>query len=146
MTASGGTMRYHYQPDKFEQAETIVYDCFGRQGVWAGTGRYAHQNWTRDFVFATMPHLLWAGENAIVERHLDNLSRRIRPNGQVPILFLDGPQAHLQFLLTKGWKSLRDGKMSFMLRRYLQGELWNLTPGTRDSEILYLLAMGKYGF
>lgn len=31
-----------------------------------------------------------------------------------------------------------------MLRRYLTGNLWQLTPGTKDSEFLYLLAMYEY--
>lgn len=35
-------------------------------------------------------------------------------------------------------------EMSFMLKRWLKGELWNLTPGTRDSELMYLLGVYEY--
>jgi hypothetical protein len=31
-----------------------------------------------------------------------------------------------------------------MLGRYLRNELWNLTPGTKDSEILYVIGMHEY--
>lgn len=136
-----------YFPDettKAREAENILADCIGRHGVWAGDGRYRRQCWTRDFAFATAPLLLDMEEYAIVRRHLEELSGRVRGDGKVPILYLDGLRGHARFLLDKSIKSVRDGKLSFMLGRYLDGQLDDLTPGTRDSEILYLLAMGEF--
>jgi glycogen debranching enzyme len=88
-----------------------------------------------------MPWLLKIGQVGIVRTHLENLSECQRPNGQIPILFLDRT---LPFLADKAKKSFHDGKISFMLKRYFAGELWNLTPGTKDSEILYIIAMHEY--
>jgi glycogen debranching enzyme len=90
-----------------------------------------------------MPTLLELGEKELIRTHLENLSRRQRPNGQIPILFLD---RIIPFLSDKIKRSLQDGKLSFMLRRFLAGQLWNLTPGTRDSEILYIIGMQEYAF
>jgi hypothetical protein len=89
-----------------------------------------------------MPYYMDAGPELAVRAHLANLSRGIRRDGKVPILFLDGIGAHARFVWDKARKSIRDRRPSFMLRRYVAGELENLTPGTRDSEILYLFAMG----
>lgn len=138
-------MEFPLERLRVEEAERILGDCVGRHGVWAGSGRYRAQCWTRDFAFANAPMLMEIGGYAIVRTHLEELSRRARPNGQVPILYLDGLRGHARFVGDKARKSARDGKMSFMLGRYLRGQLWNLTPGTRDSELLYLLAMGEYG-
>lgn len=126
---------------KREQATAILEACIGKKGVWADPSRYRLQCWTRDFVIAAMPVLLAAGETAIVRTHLENLSKRQRSNGQIPILFLD---RILPFLYDKMGRSIRDRKLSFMLRRFLVGQLWNLTPGTRDSELLYLIGMYEY--
>lgn len=126
---------------KLEQATGILRDCIGNNGVWADPTRYRNQCWTRDFVIAIMPVLLDLGETKIVKTHLHNLSRRQRSNGQIPILFLDRT---LPFLKDKVRRSFADGRLSFMLNRWLRGELWNLTPGTRDSEILYIIGMCEY--
>jgi hypothetical protein len=50
------------------------------------------------------------------------------------------------FLLEKIEKSIEKGKMSFMLKRYLDGkfELENLTPHTRDSEVLYIITLCEF--
>jgi hypothetical protein len=78
------------------------------------------------------------GESAIVRTHLKNLSERQRENGQIPILFLsDEVEWRKKKVATRGEKS-------FMVGRYDKGELWNLTPGTKDSEILYVIAMYEY--
>ncbi|MFC1629941.1 hypothetical protein ACFL06_00180 [Patescibacteria group bacterium] len=120
----------------------IVRGCIGNRGVWAdSSGRYKDQCWTRDFVLAAMPTLLDLGEHEAVRNHLINLSRRQRENGQIPILFLDRT---FPFLLGKASRTLRNRRVSFMLRRFLEGQLWNLTPGTKDSEILYLIGMQEY--
>ena len=127
--------------DKISGANAILRRCIGTKGVWADPTRYRFQCWTRDFVIAIMPVLLDSGETLVIKAHLENLSRRQRPNGQIPILFLDRV---LPFLSDKAKRSWRDGKLSFMLRRFLVGQLWNLTPGTRDSEILYIIGMHEY--
>jgi glycogen debranching enzyme len=127
--------------EKIAAAAAILRSCIGTKGVWADPSRYRFQCWTRDFVVAIMPVLLESGETGIIKTHLENLSRRQRPNGQIPILFLD---RILPFLSDKLKRSWRDGKISFMLRRFLVGQVWNLTPGTKDSEILYIIGMHEY--
>lgn len=131
---------------KYDKALRILNGCVGSHGIWAGRARYARQNWTRDAALASMPALLELDRADIVRTHLANLARGQRRNGQVPILFLDGPAGHARFLADKAVKSVVSRRMSFMLGRYLRGELWNLTPGTRDSEILFLLALGEYSY
>lgn len=127
--------------EKPDAAQDILKSCVGRGGVYADPSRYRYQCWTRDLVIAIMDMLIATGQSAIVRTHLENLSERQRPNGQIPILFLDRT---LPFLRDKIARSWRDKKLSFMLRRFLVGELWNLTPGTRDSEILYIIGMYEY--
>ena len=126
---------------KKDRAWEIVHACFGSKGVWADPTRYRNQCWTRDFALAIQPLLLEYGEDRVARNHLVNLSERVREDGRVPILYLDNEQ---EFVAEKERKSLESGKPSFMLTRYREGELWNLTPGTKDSEILYLLAMIEY--
>jgi hypothetical protein len=122
-------------------ASAILQKCIGTHGVWADPTRYRFQCWTRDFVIAIMPALFEIGRSDVARTHLENLSKRQKPNGQIPILFLDRA---MPFIVDKTIKSIRDRKLSFMLGRFLQGQLWNLTPGTRDSEILYLMGMHEY--
>ncbi|MBI5003614.1 hypothetical protein HZC00_00790 [Candidatus Kaiserbacteria bacterium] len=126
---------------KINAADAILKKCIGTKGVWADPSRYRYQCWTRDLAIAIAPTLLQMGKPGIVRTHLENLSKRQRPNGQIPILFLD---RLAPFLADKVKRSIRDRKISFMLGRFLQGQLWNLTPGTRDSEILYIVGMYEY--
>jgi len=140
---------------KLYEAHGILRECFGDNGVWADPSRYRRQCWTRDFGLAIQPLLLTfaerdsmhrragncdSAEQTIAERHLCSLEARQRPDGQIPIVFLDGWRGHARFLSDKIARSLRDRKLSFMLGRYLQGQLGQLTPGTRDSELLYIVA------
>ncbi len=127
--------------DKYEQAGAIIHACLQEQGVWADPSRYRHQCWTRDMGMAVAPLLHETGNSEVVKRHLENLFRQQRPNGQVPILFLDDEEA---WVADKEAKSKKQGRPSFMLERYRAGELWNLTPGTKDSEIISLVAMYEY--
>lgn len=133
-------MRYA-RIDKLSEALSIIRECVGKKGVWADPTRYRNQCWTRDFGIAIAPLLLQIGEYDIVRTHLYNLSALQRPNGQIPILFLDDEKA---FVEEKERLSCERGRPSFMLKRYREGGLWNLTPGTRDSEIVYLVAMHEY--
>ena len=128
-------------PVKLYRAQQILRSCFGEHGVWADPSRYRHQCWTRDFAMAIAPLLKQYGEVSLIEKHLRDLSRRQRENGQIPILFLDHTAP---FLFDKVKRSVQSGEVSFMLGRYLRGQLWNLTPGTRDSEIMYLMALLEY--
>ena len=134
--------------DKLHRAYGILRECLGDHGVWADPSRHRRQCWTRDFGLAIQPLLLaphpgligpWRA-STVAGRHLKSLEARQRPDGQVPILFLDGLAGHARFLADKVKRSVRDGKVSFMLGRYLKGELGQLTPGTRDSELLYVVA------
>jgi glycogen debranching enzyme len=126
---------------KVMQANAILSRCIGAKGVWADPTRYRFQCWTRDFVIAILPVLLESREVKIAKVHLENLSKRQRSNGQIPILFLDQMWPFLFDKVERSWKSR---KISFMLRRFLSGQLWNLTPGTRDSEILYIIGVYEY--
>lgn len=128
-------------PRKVAKAEEILKDCMGTHGVWADPTRYRFQCWTRDFMLAILPLLLERKQYGIARKHLEELSKRIRKNGQVPILFLDKT---LPFLLDKVWKSAKQRQISFMLKRWVTGNLWNLTQGTKDSEIAFLIALHAY--
>ncbi len=127
--------------EKITTATEILRRCIGEKGVWADPSRYRWQCWTRDLALAIMPALIEIGQAGVVRKHLENLSLQQRQNGQIPILFLDRT---LPFLFEKAASSLRQRRLSFMLGRYLRNELWNLTPGTKDSEILYVVGMHEY--
>ncbi len=120
------------------EASGILHDCRGKQGMYASPDRYDGMAWTRDQMLASQPALsLIPGGMDLAATHLRSLAKRQRPNGQIPILFLDGLPAHLSFLKQKVGRSLAQRRVSFMLQRYLQGQLWNLTPGTTDSELMF---------
>lgn len=126
-------------------ADEILDECMGTEGVWADPTRYRGQCWTRDLVLAVLPVVYDQRRRRLTAlRHLENLAGRQRLDGRVPIVFLDGPGGHARFLADKLGKTARDRRMSFMLKRYLRGQLWNLTPGTRDSEILFVLGLHEY--
>jgi hypothetical protein len=134
-------MTAHSRLAKLERALAILQRCLGTKGVWADPTRYRDQCWTRDFGIAIAPLLHQLDEASTVRTHLENLSTLQRPNGQIPILFLDDEE---RWVREKEQKIREQGRPSFMLRRYREGELWNLTPGTRDSELVYLIAMYEY--
>ena len=124
---------------KKQEALRILLSCLSPgNGIFASPDRYQYQCWTRDLSLAVAPLLLELGNSEIVKTHLRNLSQRQRPNGQIPILFLSDEQE---------WRKKKIDERrekSFMVGRYDKGELWNLTPGTKDSEILYVIAMYEY--
>ena len=125
---------------KTKEAITIVKNCIGDHGVWASADRYRHQCWTRDFCLATsylfIYHDVLKNPNIVVN-HLVNLSKKQNYDGKIPILYLEDVNA---FLRDKIKKSISAGKISFMLERYLDDDLENLTPHTRDSEVLFIIA------
>jgi len=121
-------------------AEAIVESCLAPGfGVFASPDRYKYQCWTRDLALAVAPWLLQTDRGNIVRTHLENLCKRQRENGQIPILFLSDVEAWLE----KKQAERRETK-SFMIERYNKGQIWNLTPGTKDSEILFAIAMHEY--
>lgn len=126
---------------KMNTARNILLSCIGTKGVYADPSRYRYQCWTRDFVIAILPALISSGIGYIATAHLENLSRLQRNSGQIPILFLDRAWPFIRDKILRSWQSK---KLSFMLRRFFSGQLWNLTPGTRDSEILYIIGMFEY--
>jgi hypothetical protein len=131
--------------DKRKQAVELIKNCIGKKGVWASNDRYAHQCWTRDFCLAMLPLFLYNKDlkcDKIVLEHLYNISsHQIKKSGKVPILFLDSKK---KFIEDKHQKSLKSGKTSFMLQRYFDGGLADLTPHTRDSEVLFIIAVSEY--
>lgn len=129
--------RFNTQNQKFLDAMNVLRRCFGERGVWADPSRYADECRTRDFALAIQPLLLLLGERDVALNHLINLRDEQQPNGQIPILFLDNEE---RWLANKRAQSQVTGR-KFMLQRYEEGRLWNLTPGTTDSELHYILAV-----
>ncbi|MBI4441714.1 hypothetical protein HY639_06105 [Candidatus Woesearchaeota archaeon] len=119
---------------KIDEAKTVIEHCIGEKGIWAGSGRYRDQCWTRDFTFS-LPTLLDLGYNKQISCHLHELAKRQKRDGQIPILYLDDVQ---QWLERKIKKSMETGKESFMLKNFFTIE--QLTPWTKDSEIFFLIA------
>lgn len=137
----GGQM----QGRKELQAHQIIRGCLGTKGVWASPYRYRDQCWTRDFVIAAEPWLLSGQRHdlqAIVASHLHQLAMRQGSNGQIPIMFLDNTG---RWILTKIWHSIRNRRLSFLLKAYLsKGGVAALSPWTRDSEFLFVLGILQY--
>ncbi len=130
--------------DKFGYALDMMRRARGPKGIWASPdaeSRYGNTIWMRDAAYFLLPLLLKLGEYGLVRTHLENVSRLQRPNGQIPIVFLDDEAAWLARKLKQEQDA---GREPFMLKRYREGALWELTDGTRDSEVCYLLAMYDY--
>ncbi|MFA5358245.1 MAG: hypothetical protein WC310_00285 [Patescibacteria group bacterium] len=126
---------------KLFAATAILRRCIGKEGIWADSTRYQYQCWTRDFVLAVLEVLLQSQRDDLIRKHLHGIAFRQQPNGQIPILFLEN---EFCWLWEKIKRSIKNRKVSFMLRRYFTGHLWDLTPGTRDSEIMFLVGMYEY--
>jgi hypothetical protein len=127
---------------KFEEAKKIVEGCIGKNGVWASSFRYKYQCWTRDFVIATEDLLLEWGREDIVKKHLQNLAGHQYQDGRMPIMFLDDT---LRWLAIKTWNSIRNRRVSFLLKGYFSKDgVGQLSPWTKDSEILFALGVMKY--
>ncbi len=127
--------------EKYSLAKDLLMKACGRLGIWAGLGRYANQYWTRDLSYSLGYFLLFNGKQELLKKHISQLIKRQKRNGQIPILFIEN---RFRFFFNKAVKSLTDRKISFMLKRFLQGKLWNLTPGTKDSEVNYLSLIFRY--
>ncbi|AYV81547.1 MAG: glycogen debranching enzyme alpha-1,6-glucosidase [Harvfovirus sp.] len=137
---------------KTAAALDIVRRCIGEKGIWASTDRYADTCWNRDAALTVIPWLLEAHNQPseekkipstnidIVVKHLLGIQQRQLENGKVPILFLDNVE---RFVTKKKEKAIRTGKPSFMLTRHEEGSLENLTPHTRDGELLHILAVNQ---
>jgi len=124
------------------EAKNIIERCLGKNGVWASPFRYKYQCWTRDFVIATEDLLLEEGKSEIVKKHLTSLANRQFSDGRIPIMFLDNT---FKWLLLKIWHSIRNRKISFLLKGYFSKEgIGQLSPWTRDSEFLFVLGVAKY--
>src|SRR3989344_952173 len=127
---------------RLSEARKIITNCFGSKGVWASPTRYKYQCWTRDFAIAIEEALFDLGESEIVKIHLDELAKRQYIDGRIPIMFLDKP---LKWLVHKVWNSMQNGRMSFLLKQYFSKDgIGQLSPWTRDSEFLYVLAVLQY--
>lgn len=125
-------------------ARDLVLSCFGKHGIWADNDRYRYQCWTRDLSLAMAPAALLLGRGDLVRTHLHSLARRQGKDGAIPILFLDGIRGHAHFVIEKARKWAQTGRASFMLTRYLSGDLGRLTPGTKDSELHFARAVYDY--
>ena len=127
---------------KKDEATRIISSCVGKNGVWASSSRYKYQCWTRDFVIATEDVLLGWGQNEVVENHLTQLANRQEESGRIPIMYVDQP---LPWLVSKIGNSIRNRRMSFLLKNYFsQDGIGQLSPWTKDSEILFVQGLIKY--
>lgn len=127
---------------KLDAALEVVQNALAPLGVCASLDRYQHQCWTRDFCLAIYPLLKGSHRAQVnVSEHFNQLCERQEASGKVPILYLSDER---RFLRARIDKSIRNGKMSFMLERYLENEIHNLTPHTRDAEALFVIAAGDY--
>jgi len=127
---------------KFEEAKNIVERCIGKNGIWASSFRYKYQCWTRDFVIATEDLLLEWNRDELVRKHLNNLAKHQYADGRMPIMFLDSTY---KWLSIKIWNSIRNLRISFLLKKYFSADgIGQLSPWTKDSEILYILGVLKY--
>jgi hypothetical protein len=129
---------------KTDEAYSIIKKCVGKKGVWASSDRYSNQCWTRDFCLATYPLFLQDDElkdHDLVKTHLLEIVKKQSVTGKIPILYLDDEK---QFLDDKIKKSIKNRSISFMLQRYLDNEIENLTPHTRDSEVLFIIAVSEF--
>lgn len=128
--------------DKLVEAKQVLVGCMGKKGLWASPYRYKDQCWTRDFVYGGEEYLIGAGQVDLAKRHIENLAARQLPDGRIPIMFLDNQP---RWLLGKIGISIKNRRMSFLLRRYFSrdGIGW-LSPWTRDSELLFALGVATY--
>ncbi|ARF12521.1 glycogen debranching enzyme alpha-1,6-glucosidase [Klosneuvirus KNV1] len=130
--------------NKKEEALQVIRTCIGQKGIWASSERYRDQCWTRDFCMATswlFMHHKDLVDLELVYNHLNNLASRQKSNGKLPILFLDDENA---FVKKREEREKKEGKTPFMLKRYREGELENLTPNTRDSEVLFVITACEF--
>lgn len=127
---------------KRERATSIIRASLGRHGIWADPSRYRGQLWTRDLSLAMQPAAAEVpGGLGTAGDHLRALAQAQRPNGRIPIVMLDGARGTAAFLWDKIGNTISRRKVSFMLRRWASGNLWDLTPGTRDSELHFVRAV-----
>ena len=128
--------------NKLTEAEEIIKKCIGTNGIWASSSRYKYQCWTRDFSIATEDVLLGWDKSDIVKNHLREIAKRQYDNGRMPIMFLDHT---LRWLSIKAWNSIRNRRISFLLKGYFSKDgVGQLSPWTKDSEILFVLGVMKY--
>lgn len=133
---------------KREEAVSILKSCFGVNGLWASgkDGRYQYQCWTRDPCLAIFAALILLKDslenvNELIYRHFNGIIKHQRDDGKIPIIFLDDED---EFVRLKRIQQEKNKKIPFMLRRYLEGEITNLTPKTRDSEVLFIISANDF--
>ena len=125
--------------NRYIAAKELIDRCCNPMGISASAERYKGQKWTRDAFLAISPTLHC--DNPAVTGHIDQLIMRQREDGKIPILYVENVN---EFISRKEMQAAQKGKVPFMLRRYNEeGEegLANLTPATRDSEMLFIIAV-----
>lgn len=130
-------------PRKAEHAERVLTECTGQTGMWASPHQFRYQCKTRDFVLGVLPLLMQRKKThvEIARRHLLELIKRQRVNGQIPALFLDN---RVSFFLHEV-SELMTGKTNVhTLTRYIRSNEWNLAPHIADSEILFAIGLHEY--
>lgn len=127
--------------EKMAAARIEVASCISAKGMGicaSADGRYEGQCWGRDLHWAGAPALRAMARHDVVDAHLREVVRRQRPDGKVPILFLDDPE---RFVRRKEERVRRTGKPSILLDAYRRGELEHFSPWTKDGEYLFALAV-----
>lgn len=119
---------------KFDDAISVIHECTGKNGVWAGATRYRYQCWTRDFLIS-LPEIYTYGKPSIAEKHLDGIVERQKESGELPILFADSTP---KLFLRKVGEAIRKRRISFVLRKMIYPGIDRLSPGTRDVEPLFV--------
>lgn len=127
--------------EKAGAARELVESCISPRhaGIYASAdARYVEQCWCRDLALAGGPALRSMRKEHVVDAHLTKLMRRQRPDGKIPILFLDDEAA---FVRRKEARVRDTGKPSILLDAYRRGELEHFSPWTKDGEYLFALAV-----
>lgn len=148
--------------EKIREAERIVRQSTGENGIWASPGltEYRYQCWTRDLSIGGI-HGLLATERADVARvHLKHLLNRQEEDGSISDWF---PETEKKLLFQKATRLLKEPsritkigthlpllarnipflKNAFPeLARVEVGHEW--TPNTTDSELHYIAAVNAY--
>lgn len=126
---------------KLEEAREVLMRCIGKKGVWASSARYHDMCWTRDLA-VSVPALIREGHEGAVRRHLQELMRRQKPNGKIPVFFLDNVS---RFLFRKVRHGLLQKRTSFSLVGFFGGDgIASISPWTKDSELMFVIAMYEY--
>lgn len=132
---------------KISEACQVLSQCLGKEGLHASSNRYQEQCWTRDFAHNEPAISMLTSDGkmnqnqCVIINHLLNMCKLQTEDGKIPIQFIDDEK---KFIMKKMNTCLMTTaqtgqvKRSFVLDSFLENKLSNLTPNTKDSEILFI--------